>query len=170
MEAYAFIKEINGLKCVTEAFTIDKNGKRELRHLVLICDKDGNIRSKITEKEIVKNEENQYSEIGYVAFDEEDRYLDCRMTIDRNEDGTINTDNVYIGALLYRYGYKTSIDARNARYLVSSNECIIIYSNATYPLDYDYKTFDFDNINSYEIFGKYANAVMIAFKKIMSNI
>lgn len=167
MGACAFIKEINGLKCVTDGFSINKKGKSEQRHVVLICDKDGNVKSKITEKEIVKNEENQYREISYVAFDEEDKYLDCRMTIDRNEDGTINTDNVYIGALLYGYGCNISIDAY---YLVPCNECIMIYSNAKDPMDYDYKTFDFDNINSYERFGKYANAVMIAFKKIKSNV
>lgn len=167
MEASTFIKEVNGIKCITEGFSIRK-GFRELRHVVLVCDKEGNIKDKVTETEVVNNDEYDYKEINYVAFDKEDKYIDCRMTIYRNEDGTINTDTVYVGALLYSYGCDMG---RDEYYLIPEDDkCITICGNAdeSMSLDYDYKKFDFDSIDSYEIFGKYANAVMTACNKILS--
>ncbi len=162
MEAYAKTYNINGITCVTQVLSVSKNKSIERRGMLIVCDKDGNIKESVKNIETESDENYEYDEVAYVEFTETDRYINCEMSTWENEDGTKGR---YLGVLIYDYGFYDEMV--KAVRLFTNNDCIMITTvKNEYTLDKDYNTFDFDNINSYKEFGVYAEAVMTVVQRV----
>lgn len=167
MRAYAMLHEVDGVKCVIQGLRVRKSIEREDKHMILVCDKDGKPKEIVKSIEEKLDEKSSYEEYTYVTFEEGDKYIDCNMSLYQNDDGT---QGAYAGALIYNYGWAEDDNSSIELEVSDEHECLIINTQKNeYVCDEDYNTFEFDNINSYEGYGIYAEAVMKAIQK-MRNI
>ena len=134
--------------------------------MCLVCNKDGKIKETYKEMENENDDTYEYDGYAYVEFDENDKYIDCKMNLSITDDEAISG---YVAAELCDMvlgGIRKDIAYLKVR---DDKNCIIISTRKNkFKNDEDYNTFEFDNINSYERFGVYAEAVMTAIQRMIN--
>ena len=166
MVAFINVSEIDDKECISVGLSIHKRSDYEIRHMILVCTKDGKIKETYKEVENENDDTCEYDGYAYVEYDKDDKYINCKMELTIT-DGEVKPD--YAGAMLYSFGNREE-GTDNIRLIVDDyNKCIIINNvKNEFSDDEDYNTFEFDNINSYERFGIYAEAVMTAMQRMIN--